>query len=251
MSDRQNCPFPEDSEAGVVIQVEAHGDQCDCGISDEVCSEVHFSDQLVSSYSIQEKQEQNRFGIKITSMGTFTQTDLQTMVDWHGAHEILEGMADLVLWVLSSKYGRISLPAPFNDCTLVPMRDFASQLETLELHTEVPTVFGPIAKRELQWFRRDEWFQDSTIKIVMGCLQQLGEYVLGISIGAVNLMYAHLSEPDAQKELISSSDAFMSNNKTVLLPMWSASHWCTALSSSAKGLVDCSTQCKRSRTTTT
>jgi hypothetical protein len=61
-------------------------------------------------HAVRDIQEQNRFGVRITGVGAFIEEDVTTMRDWHKAHSILEDMANLIMWVRSSKYDRINLP---------------------------------------------------------------------------------------------------------------------------------------------
>ncbi|KAE9136491.1 hypothetical protein PF007_g2168 [Phytophthora fragariae] len=58
---------------------------------------------------------------------------------------------------------------------------------------------------ELQWFRRNEWFQDPTFKIVLGYLKELGFHVLKLEVGIVNPMHSHISDVEPRRELISSN----------------------------------------------
>ncbi|KAK1931172.1 hypothetical protein P3T76_013361 [Phytophthora citrophthora] len=109
------------------------------------------------------------------------------------------------------------------------MRDFASRLETLHRYHEVDSPFGSIATHELGWFRREEWLQDASFKRIMGYLMLVAENAHNMLIGAVNPMYPHFSELAAQKEVVASSGAFLSENKLELMPMWSVSHWCASV----------------------
>ncbi|KAE8897209.1 hypothetical protein PF005_g2266 [Phytophthora fragariae] len=147
----------------------------------------------------------NTFGVKITGVGTIKEEDILTMARWHSAFKILEGMADTILWVRSSKYDRISLGSPFNDTVEADIGAFANRLEELPLSLNLDTLFGAVPASELQWFRRNEWFQDPTFKIVLGYLKELGFHVLKLEVGIVNPMHSHISDVEPRRELISSN----------------------------------------------
>ncbi|KAE9344007.1 hypothetical protein PR003_g8670 [Phytophthora rubi] len=171
----------------------------------------------------------NTFGVKITGVGTIKEEDILTMDRWHSAFKILEGKADTILWARSSKYDRISLGFPFNDTVEADIGTFANRLEELPLSLNLDTLFGAVPASELQWFRRNERFQDSTFKIVLGYLKELGFHVLKLEVGIVNPIHSHISDVEPRRELISSSERFESKNQIVLMPMWIEAHWCAVV----------------------
>ncbi|KAF1783110.1 hypothetical protein GQ600_21350 [Phytophthora cactorum] len=76
--------------------------------------------------SLPNEHDAGKMGVTITKLGTSTEEDLITMKQWQDETPKLEAVSDLASWIRVSKFFRVSLPAPFNNCVNVDTKACAS-----------------------------------------------------------------------------------------------------------------------------
>ncbi|KAE9086829.1 hypothetical protein PF006_g25939 [Phytophthora fragariae] len=166
-----------------------------------------------------------RMGVSIEKLGTFAEEDLITMLEWNDESPKVMAVNDLAEWIRVSRFTRISLPSPLNNCATVDMQACAKRLENVGLKTSISTRFGPVSVHELAFFRRSEWLDDSCVKLVMNHLidQDLDEQGLS-RIGGVNPLYARVHD-EAMKHQVIANSPFQADDRLVLVPVYLEAHW--------------------------
>lgn len=165
------------------------------------------------------EHDAGKMGVTITKLGTYTEKDLITMKQWRDETPKLEAISDLACWVRLSKFSRISMPFPLNNCVNVDTKACAKRLEMVDLRDNISTRFGKIPVHEIASFRRTIWLDDSCIMLVMHYLMDQD------GIGGVNPLYARLTDDDMKRNVIESTSPFQRGNKIVLVPVYLDSHW--------------------------
>ncbi|KAF4133066.1 hypothetical protein GN958_ATG17822 [Phytophthora infestans] len=166
-----------------------------------------------------------RMGVSTSKMGTFAEEDLKAMLMWYDEYPKLVAVHDLAEWIRVSKFTRILLPSPLNNCTTVDLKACAARLESISVTKLVSTRFGQVQVHELAFFRRSEWLDDSCFKIVMRHLIDQDQDKSGRSrIGGVNPLYARVHDESMKQQVIANSPC-QTTNRLVLIPMYLESHW--------------------------
>ncbi|KUF77565.1 ATP-binding Cassette (ABC) Superfamily [Phytophthora nicotianae] len=178
--------------------------------------------------------EAGRMGVSIKKLGTFTEKDLITMRDWHDESPKFDAFCDLAAWIRVSRFARITLPSPLNNCVTVDLQACAKRLETVNLKTTMDTRFGQVGIEEMAFFRRSEWLDDSCMKLVMSHLMDQDQDENKRScIGAVNPLYARVHD-EAMKLQVIGSSPLRSSNRMILVPVYLDGHWAGVVFDNAK-----------------
>ncbi|ETP52545.1 hypothetical protein F442_02461 [Phytophthora nicotianae P10297] len=168
--------------------------------------------------------EAGRMKVSIKKLGTFAEKDFITMRDWHDESPKFDVFCDLAAWIRVSRFARITLPSPLNNCVTVDLQACAKRLETVNLKTTMDTRFGQVGIEEMAFFRRLEWLDDSCMKLVMSHLmdQDQDEHKRSC-IGAVNPLYARVHD-EAMKLQVIASSPLRSSNRMILVPVYLDGH---------------------------
>ncbi|KAF4127864.1 hypothetical protein GN958_ATG22920 [Phytophthora infestans] len=168
--------------------------------------------------------EAGRMGVPIKKLGTFTEKDLITMRDWHDESPKFDAFSDLAAWIRVSRFARITLPSPLNNCVTVDLQACAKRLETVNLKTIMDTRFGQVGIEEMAFFRQSEWLDDSCMKHVMSHLMDQDQDEQERScIGGVNPLYARVHDKTMKLQVIASSP-LRSSSRMILVPVYLDGH---------------------------
>ncbi|KUF84519.1 ATP-binding Cassette (ABC) Superfamily [Phytophthora nicotianae] len=178
--------------------------------------------------SLPSEHDAGKMGVSIRKLGTFAEKDLLTMRDWHNETPKLEAVRDLCSWIRASKFSRIALSTPLNNCATVDLKACATRLEAIDVNKAISNRFSKGVMHELAYFRRSEWLDDGCLRVVMSHLMDQDLDNNGQSrIGGVNPLYARVHE-SMKKEVITSSP-FNTSNRLVLIPIYIDGHWAGAV----------------------
>ncbi|KAG7389480.1 hypothetical protein PHYPSEUDO_010365 [Phytophthora pseudosyringae] len=170
-----------------------------------------------------------RMGASIKKLGTFSEEDLITMREWHDASPKLVAVNDLAEWIRLSKFNRITLPSPLNNCTTLDMQACAKRLESVNLKISIRTRFGQVCVHDIAFFRRSEWLDDSCLKLGMSYLIEQTQDGQGQSrVGGVNPLDARVHDETMKREMIANSP-FQTSDRLVLVPVYLEAHWAGAV----------------------
>ncbi|OWY92815.1 hypothetical protein PHMEG_00038024 [Phytophthora megakarya] len=138
----------------------------------------------------------------------------------------LESFSDLASWIRLSKFSRLSLTPPLNNCINIDTKACAARLETINLKRTVKTHFGNIAVHEIAAFRRSQWLDDACIMLVLSNLVDRDRVAYPRDgIGAVNPLFMTMADDDVKRDMIEASLPFRKENKVVLIPIHLEAHW--------------------------
>ncbi|ETP27503.1 hypothetical protein F442_23220 [Phytophthora nicotianae P10297] len=175
--------------------------------------------------SLPNEHHAGRMGVAITKLGTFAEEDLKTMHVWHESYPKWVAVNDLAEWIRVSKFTRISLPSPLNNCTTVDLKACAKRLESVSINKLIDTRFGQVQAHEVAFFRRSEWLDDSRFKLVMSHLIDQEQDEKGRSrIGGVNPLFARVHDEAMKHEVIANSPCH-TTDRLILIPLYLESHW--------------------------
>lgn len=71
--------------------------------------------------------EAGRMGVSIKKLGTFTEKDLIMMRDWHDESPKFDAFSGLAAWIRVSRFARITLPSPLNNCVTADLQACAKK----------------------------------------------------------------------------------------------------------------------------